>query len=284
MPDKKKLSVITVCYNEKSIASTCDSIVNQSWQDFEWIVIDGGSTDGTLDILEKYRNRIDIFISEKDDGIYHAMNKGIKLARGKYLNFMNGGDAFFGWKTLEKIFANVNHDVDILYGDSLFFREDETPLLKLMPDVIPPYFFEEESLAHQSAIIKRELILAHGLYNESFRIVSDWEKWIDFILIGKAAYMHYPHLVSIHHTNGVSATFDERHQSERKEVTDRLLQYLEKHYPPAPPQEEQVRNITLAYKIKLFGKISLLKVMNNRQKRTKTAYIFNCIPLLKVRY
>ncbi|MDR0678536.1 MAG: glycosyltransferase, partial [Holosporaceae bacterium] len=82
------LSVITICYNQPDIEETCESIVAQTFQDFEWIVIDGGSTDGTLKKLRKYKNRINVFVSEKDEGRYHAMNKGIRYAKGKYLNFL----------------------------------------------------------------------------------------------------------------------------------------------------------------------------------------------------
>ena len=92
--NKVKLSVITVCYNEKEIERTCRSIAGQKCQNFEWIVIDGGSTDGTLEILQRYKGRIDKLVSEPDKGVFDAMNKGIKLAHGEWLNFMNGGDLF----------------------------------------------------------------------------------------------------------------------------------------------------------------------------------------------
>ena len=97
-----KLSIITICYNEPNIEKTCESIINQTWQDFEWIVIDGGSTDGTLEILNKYKTRINKLISEPDKGIYNALNKGIKFAKGEWLNFMNGGDRFCDNLVLEK--------------------------------------------------------------------------------------------------------------------------------------------------------------------------------------
>ena len=89
------LSVITVCRNEPFIESTCKSVCAQTNQDFEWIIVDGASTDGTLDKIRPYRGRADILISEPDAGIYPAMNKGIGLARGKYLLFLNGGDLLY---------------------------------------------------------------------------------------------------------------------------------------------------------------------------------------------
>ena len=91
----KKLSIITICYNEPNLEETCKSIVNQTWQDFEWIVVDGGSNEETQKIWDKYKYRIDKFISEPDNGRYNAMNKGIAQAHGEFLNFMNSGDFFY---------------------------------------------------------------------------------------------------------------------------------------------------------------------------------------------
>ena len=111
-----KFSIITICYNEPNLEKTCKSIVNQTFQGFEWIVIDGGSNRQTLDIFEKYKDRIDYFVSEKDNGRYHAMNKGLRVAKGEYVNFMNAGDYFNGHDVLEKI-IHFGLDKDIVYGD-----------------------------------------------------------------------------------------------------------------------------------------------------------------------
>ena len=128
-----KLSIITICYNIKDeIERTCKSIVGQTWQDFEWIVVDGGSTDGTLEVLKKYSDRIDILISEKDSGIYNAMNKGIKLANGEWLNFMNGGDNFASNDVLEKVFKNKNYEADILYGDMSYHKNGKIKTIILI--------------------------------------------------------------------------------------------------------------------------------------------------------
>lgn len=115
--EKTILTIITVCFNIKDeIERTCQSIVNQTWQNFEWIVIDGGSTDGTVDILKKYSDRINILVSEPDKGIYNAMNKGIKLSHGEWLNFMNGGDRFTSNDVLKEVFSGKEYSADVLYG------------------------------------------------------------------------------------------------------------------------------------------------------------------------
>lgn len=103
MYKKPTLSIITVCLNEPLLQRTCESIVNQTFQNFEWIVIDGGSNEATLNIFERYKYRINYFVSESDGGIYFGMNKGIQQAHGTWLNFMNAGDLFINYNILNII-------------------------------------------------------------------------------------------------------------------------------------------------------------------------------------
>lgn len=106
-----KISVITVCYNAaEHIEKTILSVVGQTFTNYEYIIIDGGSTDGTIDIVKKYLNKIDYFITEADDGIYDAMNKGIYQARGEYLNFLNAGDYYFSDRTLAKVSNKLTNE------------------------------------------------------------------------------------------------------------------------------------------------------------------------------
>ena len=171
-----KLSVITVCFNEKNIERTCESIVKQTNQDFEWIVIDGGSTDGTLDILEKYKDRINVFVSEPDSGIYNAMNKGIKRSSGEYLNFMNGGDEFASIDVIDK-FLNLGSEydnADVIYGNMNYINENKSRIVTFDDD-LDEIFFYNNCINHQASFIKRNLFDKYGLYNEKLKVVSDWE-------------------------------------------------------------------------------------------------------------
>lgn len=115
-----KITVVTVCYNaSKCIEKTLQSVVGQTYPHMEYIVIDGGSTDGTVDIIRKYSDRITYWVSEPDGGIYEAMNKAVKHASGDYVNFMNAGDVFFDNCVLEEVFAGKYYDEDVIYGANL---------------------------------------------------------------------------------------------------------------------------------------------------------------------
>lgn len=114
-----KISVVTVCYNAvDQIEETIKSVVGQTYQNIEYIVIDGGSTDGTTDIIRKYSDKISYWISEPDNGIYDAMNKGIHVATGDYINFMNAGDYFSSASAISDVVKQINATNDIIYGDS----------------------------------------------------------------------------------------------------------------------------------------------------------------------
>jgi glycosyltransferase involved in cell wall biosynthesis len=111
-----KISIITVVYNgEKYLEKTIRSIINQTYENIEYVIIDGGSTDGTVNIIKKYENNIDYWISESDNGIYDAMNKGVDLASGEWINFMNAGDVFYSKEVVNNIFENeesIGYEID----------------------------------------------------------------------------------------------------------------------------------------------------------------------------
>jgi glycosyltransferase involved in cell wall biosynthesis len=170
-----KISIITVCYNEPNLAWTCDSIVNQTFQDFEWIVIDGGSNQETLDIFEKYKYRMNYFVSEKDKGIRYAFNKGIAKAAGAWCNFMNAGDSFYGPDVLEKVSAELekHQDCDVLYGNACFTRDSRPQGYARYHRNIDRFFFFSGTICHQASFIKRELFELYGCYDDSFKMISD---------------------------------------------------------------------------------------------------------------
>ncbi len=198
-----KLSIITICYNIKDeIARTCESIVNQTWQDFEWIVVDGGSTDGTLEVLEKYKSRINIFISEKDEGIYDAMNKGILKASGEYLNFMNGGDEFYQENVLNETISYIKN-ADIYYGCVNNIHEDKREEIVFFPEYLASDFFLRSNINHQSTFIKKKLFEIYGLYNPIKLHFSEVEKWILYYK-NNAYFVFIPVIIANYYLGGFS--------------------------------------------------------------------------------
>ena len=123
------LSIITVVYNRKvDIEKTLKSVTEQQFNDYEYIVIDANSTDGTKEFLQAHEEKIDILISEKDHGIYDAMNKGLRLAKGKFVTFMNAGDTFDNKYVLQHIFDRLPENTDAIYGDTLFVDAQDNSL------------------------------------------------------------------------------------------------------------------------------------------------------------
>ena len=193
-----KLSVITICYNEKNIRKTCESIVGQSWQDFEWIVVDGGSTDGTLDVLNEYRDRIDVLISEPDNGIYNAMNKGIALASGDYLCFLNAGDCFHEDDTLQQMVHTINGSElpDVLYGETAIVDQDRHFLRMRRlsaPETLTWKSFKQGMLVCHQAFFARHTLVEP--YNLKYRFSADFDWCIR--IMKKARTLHNTHLTII---------------------------------------------------------------------------------------
>lgn len=150
-----KLSVITITYNDvEGFRRTVESVESQTWRGFEWIVIDGGSSDGTKVYLESLNPQPDYWVSEPDRGVYDAMNKGIAQAKGEYLLFMNGGDSFCNERVLEEVF-NGFPDGDIVYGDAIYHFRDGVKKV-CHPDVFNLYhLWITYATCHQPAFVRQ---------------------------------------------------------------------------------------------------------------------------------
>lgn len=178
--DKMRLSIITVNYNDvEGLQRTIDSVLCQTWKDFEWIIIDGGSTDGSKELIEKYSECFSFWCSEPDDGAYNAMNKGIQHAKGEYLSFMNSGDVFYSEITLENVFNSCFHE-DFVYGDWVRI-EDESEVLMHAPDKTTLDFFYDDNICHQAMFIKTSIMKREG-FDESYTAYADWARWIKILL------------------------------------------------------------------------------------------------------
>lgn len=165
------ITIVTVVYNGKdSIEQTINSVINQEYKNIEYIIIDGNSNDGTLDIIKKYEHRIDYWQSEKDNGIYDAMNKAIKNASGDWINFMNSGDLFYSTDVISNIFIDDLSNYDVIYGNTLLYSSFGTKIY------YPLQKFEKLShmpFNHQSCFTKTSLYKEKG-FDISFKICADF--------------------------------------------------------------------------------------------------------------
>jgi glycosyltransferase involved in cell wall biosynthesis len=166
-----KLTVVTVTYNAgASLEKTIQSVINQEYPNLEYIIIDGSSTDETIEIIKKYEKNINYWISEPDKGIYEAMNKGIEVAKGDWINFMNAGDAYANNETLAKLSQQIRTESDIVYGDRFYLKKDKKTLQKAMPIET---IFKRMPFGHQATFFKRDLI-QNIRFNDTYKFAADY--------------------------------------------------------------------------------------------------------------
>lgn len=251
------LSIITINYNNlEGLKKTVRSVMDQTWRDFEWIIIDGGSTDGSRELIEEVAARPDsqvsYWCSEPDKGIYNAMNKGIAKAKGEYLNFMNSGDCFFTNSSLKNVFSK-NISGDIVYCNGAYGNIDHYYIRELPHEVRLSYLLYK-SLCHQSSFIKGNLFIGH-LYDENLKIVSDWKNWIIWLLEGRN-YEYLNETVSLFDMSGISTKNLKLVEFETelvfKELFTRHIQELSNDYidmvRKSSDLEEPTSELSLVYK------------------------------------
>lgn len=198
-----KLSIITINYNNvEGLRRTIDSVLCQTWRDFEWIFIDGGSTDGSKELIERTAAEcpnVSYWCSEPDKGVYNAMNKGIAHAQGEYLNFMNSGDTFYDEDILERM-VGVLDGTDIIAGT---VQITNGRLLSSPKEITAEIFFQDCSLCHQACFIKTSLQKLFP-YDETLSIVSDKKFYILSLVLNDATYKAVEDIICEYDTTGIS--------------------------------------------------------------------------------
>lgn len=199
-----KLSIITINYNNAQwLENTIRSIVSQGYTGFEYIVIDGASTDNSVEIIKKYADKIDYWLSEPDSGVYNAMNKGIEQAKGEYLLFINSGDTLYNNSVLSDVFSKKINS-DLIYGDLHRVFPDGHDDIVPMPENINIQYMLGNTLAHPVTFIKRKLFEKYGLYREDLKIVSDWAFFLKIIAFGRITKTHIPLTIATFQMDGMS--------------------------------------------------------------------------------
>lgn len=194
--NKPLISIITVVYNgEKYLEETIQSVINQTYDNVEYIIIDGGSKDGTIEIIKKYEDKIDYWVSEKDGGIYDAMNKGIKLvSEFSNINLLNAGDVLFDNNTLGKVSNFINNfKDDIIYGNTAIGENlNNYVVWEAKINEMSNYM----SINHQSIFIPQKIHKQHALYSSKYKIAADYDKMNQLIYQNKIKFVNSNIIIS----------------------------------------------------------------------------------------
>jgi glycosyltransferase involved in cell wall biosynthesis len=221
-----RLSIVTINLNNKQgLKLTIESVINNKPKDFEFIIIDGGSIDGSVELINRYRSDIDIIVIEKDNGIYDAMNKGIAKAKGEYLFFLNSGDVFADSHVLSKVQPLLGKE-DIVYGDII--KTDGSKVI--YPEFLKFGFFYTNTICQQAVFFKKSLFDKFGIFDEKLKLVSDWKFLILTLFKYKVSYKHIDLFVCMYDTNGISSSTNNLSLliEERKEVLNSYFkEYVE---------------------------------------------------------
>lgn len=218
-----KLSIITINYNNcDGLKKTAKSIIKQTIRDFEWVVIDGGSTDGSTDFIQRNAEHITYWQSELDNGIYNAMNKGIQKSHGDYLLFMNSGDCLYDESVLENV-SPLLRGQDIYVGDIVNDMGDKQILYKFPRELTSEtilYQMVFNYIPHQSSFIRRDLFERYGLYREDLKIASDGYFFYKSVVLGGATMECIPITIALFDYTGISSVNNKRSMEERSSAHD----------------------------------------------------------------
>ena len=229
---------------------TIDSVTGQTFTDFEFIIIDGASDDDSPRIIREHAGNLSYWISEPDNGTYSGMNKGIRAAKGEYCLFLNSGDFLIHSGVLEDIFSK-DLSADIVSGNVLKIRPNNKFRRVSSPGSVSLHKLCIHSLPHQASLIRRSLFEETGYYNESYRIVSDWEFFLKALVIHEKSYQHIDIDFSYFKIGGVSSS-SENFALSREESLDCLKRLF-------PKMADDLMEYRLFYSSSFGQMISLIK-------------------------
>ena len=214
-----KYSIITVNYNNKTgLEKTIKSILGQTCSDYEYIIIDGGSTDGSAELIQQHADHLAFCVSEPDKGIYNAMNKGIAYAKGEYLNFMNSGDCLYDEHVLEEVEPHLDSDIvegQVFDLSTKRFSYKSTSEPTMM-------FFYRAGFGHQACFIHKELLTSTP-YDESLRLAADWKFFVEKVIFDNCTYRFVKIPIVSFEGNGASTQNMALYQKERQQTLEKLF-------------------------------------------------------------
>jgi glycosyltransferase involved in cell wall biosynthesis len=254
-----KISIITINYNNlHGLKKTVESVVNQTWQEFEYIIIDGGSTDGSAAYLENQGEKLAYWISEPDKGVYNAMNKGVVKATGEYVLFLNSGDHFYDNTVLEK-YHNFLADKDLIYFN-LNIVDKSKAWIRQYTDELFFSYLAIDTLPHPATFIKRTLFDKTGLFDESLKIVSDWKFFLESICKHNCSYVRIDEILSTFYEDGLSSNPENRELilSEKQHVLKSNFSAYLDNIAELNALKRTISELKTSKKIKILLKLGLL--------------------------
>lgn len=222
------VSIITVCLNSRDlIEKTIKSVISQSYPNIQYIIIDGGSTDGTLDVIEKYRPKIDVVVSEKDDGIYYAMNKSCRYAKGDIIYFLNSGDYLCDTDVVKMVCTQFKNspESDVVYGDIIYYDEQSTRRLSLYRPT-PFHVMTRCGICHQALFAKKHLLGPEEPFDTKYHIYADYKWLLKSIFIKKCRLQYIEAPIAYYKVKGMSQTNPAEYYHERVELMNHFMKYL----------------------------------------------------------
>lgn len=211
LSNKLLVSIITATFNRKDyLEETIQSVINQSYHNIEYVIIDGGSTDGTLDIIKKYDDKIDFWISRPDNSMYEAINDGIKNSNGDIIAILNSDDKYIDGDVIENIINEFNKEpnIDGIYGNLIRLYEDRIRHKRLFQVNYEQYLISGKGtfVPHSTLFVKRELIEKVGLYDTRYRYASDYDFILKCLKKGTLKYINKSITYFREHNNSITAT------------------------------------------------------------------------------
>ncbi len=251
-----KLSIITINYNNaEGLKKTINSVVNQRNENFEYIIIDGNSTDESIAVINSLGQHITHWSSEPDTGIYNAMNKGLHMAKGEYVLFLNSGDQLKENADLNSLINNLTGEDLIYFNLEISNPKNNKSFEKTYPDTPDFKYFAEDTLPHTGSFIKRQLLVQYGGYSEKMKIVSDWAFFMDAVCLYNCTYKHINNSFSIFYLDGISS--DKNNQDLLMEERNNHISQSYKLYNSL--YKDWIENKQKLYKLKRSSSIKVLK-------------------------
>ena len=219
-----KVTVITVCLNSKDfLESAIKSLFAQTYPNIEYLIIDGGSEDGSIEIINKYKNRIDVILMEKDNGVFDAMNKGIRLATGEIIYFLNSDDRFYDNEVVEEAVAvfKDNKWADFIYGNiAVYDPIKDKAYIEKYPCRVSKWLFIRKTIGHPATFFRAACFKKTGYFNDGYKIASDYEWYLRAIYINKLKAFHIEKNISVFRLGGMSTSrkYRDLYFSERRTI------------------------------------------------------------------